>query len=187
MWRSYNCANLQLVVHQPKAGKDLYRLLSGRHRAAVYFIAVLVQILMHHPNEGDHEFLSLSVMRHLALGDGCLMREGRRFRSSRRVIALGAHAIEAQRGCLAVHSPLYPSSIFTQQPRVGIAIRRRWRQTNSSPGRARHKPSNHCAGNAGVLQLYLYARVRTYLLTLHTRPRVQQARGIPRPCISRAK
>jgi hypothetical protein len=31
---------------------------------------------------------------------------------------------------------------------------------NSSPGRARYKPSNHCAGNAGVLQLYLYARVR---------------------------
>ena len=29
-----------------------------------------------------------------------------------------------------------------------------------SPGRARHKPSNHCAGNAGVLRLYLYARVR---------------------------
>ena len=33
---------------------------------------------------------------------------------------------------------------------------------NSSPGRARYKPSNHCAGNAGVLQLYLYARVRTH-------------------------
>jgi hypothetical protein len=43
--------------HQPKAGKNLYGLLSGRHRAAVYFIAVSVQILMHHPNEGDHEFL----------------------------------------------------------------------------------------------------------------------------------
>jgi hypothetical protein len=35
---------------------------------------------------------------------------------------------------------------------------------NSSTGRARHKPSNHCAGNAGVLQLYLYARVRLSLL-----------------------
>ncbi|MEH2516752.1 hypothetical protein V1279_002325 [Bradyrhizobium sp. AZCC 1610] len=52
-------------------------------------------------------------------------------------------------------------------------------KTNSSPGRARHKPSNHCAGNAGVLRLYLYARVRTSLCTLHTRPRVQQAPGIP--------
>ena len=31
---------------------------------------------------------------------------------------------------------------------------------NSSPGRARYKPSNHCAGNAGLLRLYLYARVR---------------------------
>jgi hypothetical protein len=50
---------------------------------------------------------------------------------------------------------------------------------NSSPGRARHKPSNHCAGNAGVLRLYLYARVRTSSCTLHTRPRVQQAPGIP--------
>src|SRR5439155_23169314 len=33
-------------------------------------------------------------------------------------------------------------------------------KTNSSPGRARHKPSNHCAGNAGVFPLNLYARVR---------------------------
>jgi hypothetical protein len=52
-------------------------------------------------------------------------------------------------------------------------------KTNSSPGRARHKPSNHCAGNAGVLRLYLYARVRILMHTLHTRPRVQQAPGIP--------
>ena len=50
---------------------------------------------------------------------------------------------------------------------------------NSSPGRARYKPSNHCAGNAGVLQLYLYARVRFFCALLHTRPRVQQAPGIP--------
>ena len=50
---------------------------------------------------------------------------------------------------------------------------------NSSPGRARHKPSNHCAGNAGVLRLYLYARVRILRTSLHTRPRVQQAPGIP--------
>ena len=33
---------------------------------------------------------------------------------------------------------------------------------NSSPGRARYKPSNHCAGNAGLLRLYLYARVRFF-------------------------
>jgi hypothetical protein len=50
---------------------------------------------------------------------------------------------------------------------------------NSSPGRARHKPSNHCAGNAGMLRLYLYARVRLYHHLLHTGPRVQQAPGIP--------
>jgi hypothetical protein len=52
-------------------------------------------------------------------------------------------------------------------------------KTNSSPGRARHKPSNHCAGNAGVFRLYLYARVRISMHTLHTRPRVQRAPGIP--------
>jgi len=40
-------------------------------------------------------------------------------------------------------------------------------KTNSSPGRARHKPSTHCAGNAGVLRLYLYARVRLYLHLAH--------------------
>ena len=34
---------------------------------------------------------------------------------------------------------------------------------NSSPGRARHKPSNHCAGRAGCSPLDLYARVRTSL------------------------
>jgi len=34
---------------------------------------------------------------------------------------------------------------------------------NSSPGRARHKSSTHCAGDAGVLRLYLYARVRNSL------------------------
>jgi hypothetical protein len=52
-------------------------------------------------------------------------------------------------------------------------------KTNSSPGRARHKPSSHCAGNAGVFRLYLYARVRFFAHGLHTRPRVQRAPGIP--------
>ena len=50
---------------------------------------------------------------------------------------------------------------------------------NSSPGRARHKPSNHCAGKAGCSPLDLYARVRTSLCILHTRPRVQRAPGLP--------
>jgi hypothetical protein len=39
-------------------------------------------------------------------------------------------------------------------------------KTNSSPERARHKPSTHCAGNAGLLRLYLYARVRFPLRTI---------------------
>ena len=50
---------------------------------------------------------------------------------------------------------------------------------NSSPGRARHKPLNHCAGKAGCSPLDLYARVRTSLCILHTRPRVQRAPGLP--------
>ena len=33
---------------------------------------------------------------------------------------------------------------------------------NSSPGRARHKPSSHCAGKAGCSPLDLYARVRAF-------------------------
>jgi hypothetical protein len=50
---------------------------------------------------------------------------------------------------------------------------------NSSPGRARHKPSNHCAGKAGCSPLNLYARVRIVKCTLHTRPWVQRAPGLP--------
>ena len=46
-------------------------------------------------------------------------------------------------------------------------------------GRARHKPSNHCAGNVGLPPLNLYARVRISLCNLHTRPRVQRAPGFP--------
>jgi hypothetical protein len=52
-------------------------------------------------------------------------------------------------------------------------------KTNSSPGRARHKPSSHRAGNAGLPPLNLYARVRISLCIWHTRPRVQRAPGIP--------
>src|SRR3982074_1067105 len=36
----------------------------------------------------------------------------------------------------------------------------------------------HCAGNAGLPPLNLYARVRIFLCNLHTRPRVQRASGI---------
>ena len=36
-----------------------------------------------------------------------------------------------------------------------------------SPGRARNKPSNHCAGKAGLLPLNLYAHVR-FLIYLCT-------------------
>jgi hypothetical protein len=44
---------------------------------------------------------------------------------------------------------------------------------------ARYKPSNHCAGNAGLLRLYLYARVR-FVCACCTRDRgCQPAPGIP--------
>src|SRR5712672_761805 len=36
-----------------------------------------------------------------------------------------------------------------------------------SPGRARYKPSNHCAGNVGLPPLNLYARVRFLLPIAH--------------------
>jgi hypothetical protein len=68
---------------------------------------------------------------------------------------------------------------------------------NSSPGKARHKPSNHCAGNAGVFRLYLYARVRISLHHAHetagaacTRhslhpPLIEGDAGRPRtPCVA---
>ena len=38
---------------------------------------------------------------------------------------------------------------------------------------------NHCAGNAGLPPLNLYARVRFFCALLHTRPRVQRAPGVP--------
>jgi hypothetical protein len=53
------------------------------------------------------------------------------------------------------------------------------KERTSSPGRARHKPSNRCAGKAGCSPLDLYARVRTSLCSLHTGPRVQRAPGLP--------
>ena len=57
--------------------------------------------------------------------------------------------------------------------------RRRRRQESRSPGRARSKPSTHCAGKAGMLPLNLYARVRVLCAQLHARPRVQRAPGLP--------
>ncbi len=48
-------------------------------------------------------------------------------------------------------------------------VQRRW-QKSRSPGRARSKPSSHCAGKAGVFPLNLYARVR-FCCALCTRDR----------------
>src|ERR1700704_6031947 len=43
-----------------------------------------------------------------------------------------------------------------------------------TPGRARYKPSNHCAGNVGLPPLNLYARVR-FLFPFCTRDRGRSA------------
>ena len=52
--------------------------------------------------------------------------------------------------------------------------------TKSSPGRARYKPLDHCAGKAGLLPLNLYAHVRFLpSASWHMRPRVQRAPGLP--------
>jgi hypothetical protein len=57
-------------------------------------------------------------------------------------------------------------------------------KTNSSPGRARHKPSSHCAGNAGLPPLNLYARVR-FFAQLCTRDRGCSAHpAFPAPSFS---
>ena len=59
---------------------------------------------------------------------------------------------------------------------------------SDSPGRARYRPSNHCAGRAGVFPLHLYARVRIPCASMHTRPRVQRAPGLPCAlCLKRAR
>jgi len=66
--------------------------------------------------------------------------------------------------CQAVGGEFDPTGSISHQAGSGGGKR------NSSPGRARHKPSSHCAGNAGVLRLYLYARVRS-LCAICTRDR----------------
>jgi hypothetical protein len=110
-------------------------------------------------------------------GTGC---GGRRQRQARSVFAgrlsVSGHGAQDDRRCsvrqnrvvlapaagvkLPVASLIRPDRSCHQAGRDGG-------KTNSSPERARHKPSNHCAGNAGVLRLYLYARVRIYLHLAH--------------------
>ena len=58
---------------------------------------------------------------------------------------------------------------------------------NSSPGRARHKPSSHCAGDAGVLRLYLYARVRISLHLAHETAGAASTRHSLHPPFSRVR
>src|ERR1700687_6322642 len=54
-----------------------------------------------------------------------------------------------------------------------------------TPGRARYKPSNHCAGNVGCPPLNLYARVRFLLHFAHGTAGAARIRHSPRPLISR--
>jgi hypothetical protein len=52
---------------------------------------------------------------------------------------------------------------------------------STSPGRARYKPSTHCAGNAGLLWLYLYARVRISLRLAHETAGASRRPAFPAP------
>jgi len=61
-------------------------------------------------------------------------------------------------------------AVLASSRRKAKVFRRRRRQKSRSPGRARDKPSSHCAGKAGMRRLYLYARV--HLLQI-----AQTARG----------
>ena len=123
-------------------------------------------------------------------GTGC---GGRRQRQAREVVRragfpVSGHGAQDERRCSVRQNRVVPTPVAGAKLPVANSIQpdrfshqagSDGGKTNSSPGRARHKPSNHCAGNAGVLRLYLYARVRFSLHYLHTRPRVQQAPGIP--------
>src|SRR4029078_11360885 len=62
---------------------------------------------------------------------------------------------------------------------VDVSARRRWQK--SPPHRGEHEVSRKATaqGSAGMLPLNLYARVRFLECTLHTRPRVQRAPGLP--------
>jgi hypothetical protein len=103
-------------------------------------------------------------------GTGC---GGRRQRQARSVFAgrlsVSGHGAQDDRRCSVRQNRVVLASVADVKLPVASLIRpdRSCHQAgsdggkrNSSPGRARHKPSNHCAGNAGVLRLYLYARVR---------------------------
>ena len=51
-----------------------------------------------------------------------------------------------------------------------------------TPGRARYRPSNHCAGKAGVFPLHLFARVRAFKCTnAHETAGAARTRSSPRP------
>jgi len=93
----------------------------------------------------------------------------RRARVTRTAKSCGPDAAVLASSCVVAHRSFGSSA---------ISMRRRW-QKSRSPGRARSKPYSHCAGKAGVFPLNLYARVRLCLRTLHTRPRVQRAPGLP--------
>src|ERR1700735_3854196 len=55
---------------------------------------------------------------------------------------------------------------------------------SDSPGRARYRPSNHCAGKAGVFPLNLYAHVRFVLMhSAHETAGAARTRSSLRPLI----
>src|SRR6185295_8342923 len=88
--------------------------------------------------------------------------------SGKRCAGYGARCVRQNRVVLApVAGVKLPVATSIQPDRLSHQAGSDGGKTNSSPGRARHKPSTHCAGNAGVLRLYLYARVRISLHHAH--------------------
>ena len=101
-----------------------------------------------------------------------MYRPGHNVGERLRVVNLSGHGAQDDRRCSVrqnrvVLAPVagakLPVANLIQPDRFSHQAGSDGGKRNSSPGRARHKPSNHCAGNAGVLRLYLYARVRTSL------------------------
>ena len=90
----------------------------------------------------------------------------------RSLLAKTGGCVRQKRVVLTPHGWRQVSRRFCGPDRADKTIFRGATVTNKSgsPGRARHKPSDHCAGNVGLPPLNLYARVRL-LFTFCTRDR----------------
>ena len=100
-------------------------------------------------------------------------------------------SVAAREGVADVRRELAPAKpCGPDAPRAGVKFPRGLRfpgamvSKSRSPGRARHKPSNHCAGKAGVFPPNLSARVRIFLLpNAHETAGAARTRSFPAPSI----